>query len=353
MKKIPHLPPKSCNINAHYKLQFLPWLLFFVMISIIAGVAATLSTVAWIAPSVVVEQPMYQIFGDRRNSNINVDQMVLRQTKQRILNIYNKNKKIGNKFYSEDARLFDVVGLSADGWVVGYYPDYIRGMEKNWDIIDYQGEIFSIEKSFIDPISALLYLKIKKDDLRVMSFANFDINDNHIWSLYGNNTVFSSFDSFIKNKNNISSYIWNPLYTSKLDNDLDIGSILLNAKGELVGFSDKDNNVIFGWYVEKQINSILENNQVKYTALSVQGFFVDQLINESMIEPVKGFYITTSFTRPTEKTIGVGDLILSVNNKPINRFDLAKDILLSSDELSLMILRNDKELEIKVKKVKI
>lgn len=345
--KSPHLPPKTCNIELHKKIQTLPWMLFVVLLAFISGVTAALATVAWIAPIVVVDQPLFSLGNNRQVTQVEIDPLILRQSKQRLLTVYDKRKKVADKFYSDEDILFQAMLLSSDGWAVAYYSSHVSGESKNWEIIDYQGVSYNPEKVFKDPVSNLLYLNVDGNSFRITSFVDWNeiAVETDFWSLSGRDEKYIFVKDLVKKDLDKARPIWQPQYDYELSEELAIGSLLLDGSGRLAGFVGENKEVVASWYIEQQVSSVLSKGTVEYSSLPVKGYIVKDALQQQ-----PGFYVTVSPTKSTSSTLGVGDIVLLVDNKPVDSPDFARHIFLAPDSVEVRLLRKGEEVGIMVKK---
>lgn len=351
-KPAPHLPPKSCRVDTYYRLQNIRWILLFALLAFIAGLSAALIAVTWI-------MPQYETTGVLVNNNNRAisyntpDPFLIKQSEQRLFTIYDKRKKTEDKIYSEESFVGQAVIISSDGWAASYVPDYFFGWEKNWEIVDYQNNIFSVTKVVWDDFSQMLYFKIDTQGARVVSFPIWsDLRTgSFVWTVFGGEWQ----DNYIKENNKIktdkSFYIWNSQYYYSLSGSVVPGSMLLDEQGNFVGFVDSDGLLIPGWLVEKQTNNLLSTGVLSYNSVSWKGHVV-KVARENGVS-LNGFYLDSVVTKTSTTTLGVGDVILKVNNKYVEADSIAQNIWLSPDEFEVWALRDDQEMSFVVNKEKI
>lgn len=350
----PHLPRKSCDVKNHHIFNSLSSLVFLVFVSILTSIALTLATLAWIAPTFIPEQLVNNI--QLKNNQPNKEDLgadAYNKVKQELWQVYDKRQKIGGKFYSIDTEKLQAVMFSSDGWAVAYAPDYHKGQEKYWEGIDYQGTSYSVEKVVFDQMTNLIYIKFVGEGFPFISFANWNnLNaDTEIWSIYGFEKEKYLFGKAIKEENKNNYAIWQPQFFYHIDQSVPSGSLVINKDGQMVGISDESGKIVYGWMVENQFISVLQNNSTLYRAVPWSGSFVSGFVkDESVTKKVFGFYVQNSPTKPTEKTIGAGDLILQIQNKNIDAENAARQILTAPEKFSVLVWRNGKEVEIFVNK---
>jgi len=348
VNKPPHLPTETCRVDTHHKMQNLRWIFFIFFIAILSGVAASLVTVAWVAP-IFTPTDYYGLTHENRGLN-RPDSFVVKQTRQKVLNVYDRRKITDKSFYSEKALVGQAVMLSSDGWLVLFYPDYISGVEKNWDILDYQGVSYKVQKSFFDSVAKMVYCKIDGQGFRVVSFLPSDrLNaDDSFWALNKGLSTIKLTAGAIDIKKFLT--IWQPQFYWQVDSIVDKGNWLFGQGGELVGVSGEDNKLIPAWVLENQLNSLLSNQTVSYKGLALKGYFVSSLKTGDIWKEISGFYVTESAAIAGLNNIGKGDVLIKINGQDVKPESLAEQILTAPNELEIVAYRKGEEVKVVVKK---
>ncbi len=349
-KNAPHLPPKSCRVDTYYRLQNIKWILLFALLAFVAGISAALIAVTWVIPQ-------YDTVGVVNNFNNHAvsyntpDPFLIKQSEQRMFTIYDKRKKTEEKVYSEESFVGKAVIISSDGWSATYIPDYFFGWEKNWEVIDYQNNIFSVKKVVYDNFSGVLYLKVDTQGARVVSFPNSNKIQigSFVWSISANKWQ----DDYVKDNNKIkndkSFYIWNDQYYYSLANSNQGGNILLDEQGNLLGFLDVTGLVVPSWIVEKQTNNLLSVGVLDYKNINWKGHMVQ--VNRENGVILSGFYL--DYVGDKNGDLKVGDIIFKVNEHNVKAEDISEYVWLCPDEFQVVVLRGDEELVFNVNKEKI
>ncbi len=347
----PHLPPPSCRIDTHHRLQNLKWIVFIFAAAFLSGVSAALVTVAWIVP--VTEQPVSYFFGihgkNESNPAVELDSSVMRAIEQRTLNIVSKDKII-NGFVASDAVALRAAIISSDGWAVAYFPTGKFDIKK-WQAVDTQGSIYLIDKAEKDAVSGLLYLKVDGQGFRINAFVNWDnIPDNlDVWAmgrrfeLVHANLTDASGDTEIN--------AWSPRFLHKLDSVLPAGALLFGDNGDLIGIAKEDNTVIPPWLVEKQVGAFMGNGKAMYEILPWEGFLVNGVSADGRVVGLSGFYITDVGDKSFKSLVKSGDVLLRINGQAITPELLAKQIIFAPTELTVTLLRDGKEIDVSIKKI--
>jgi len=349
-KKAPHLPAPACRVDTYYRLQNVKWLLLFAGLAFIAGVSAALIVAAWVLPNTNTGQYIQTINLDREVNQATPEPLLVRQTKQRLLTIYDSRQKPTKELYTTQAWLGQAAIISSDGWAVAYLPNYINGLERYWEILDYQGVEHAIEKLVYDKLEGLIYFKVAAEGLRVVSFPDWsDLGQGSLlWSVSFTGWDQEFIQTEIKNSPKDLITAWQPAFNFQLLDDVAVGELLFNNQGQFVGMALEANLLSHGWLVEKQIAPLLETGQLSYLGLPWQGYFVYG-INDNLA----GFYIEKSFSALTANSVLRGDVVLEINGEMVAGPRWAEQIWLAPEEFSIVVWRAGVEQEISVNKERV
>lgn len=346
-KNAPHLPPKACRIDTYYRLQNIRWILLFALLAFIAGVSAALIATTWIMPQ--YETVSVLDYNNHTVSYNRPDPFLVKQSEQRLYTIYDKRKKTAEKIYSTESFIAQAAIISSDGWAATFVPDYFSGWEKNWEIVDYQNNTFSVKKVIYDDFSGILYFKTEIQGARVMSFPdwkNLQIG-SFVWLISSDEWK----DTYIKENDKIktdkSFYVWNDQYKYYLYGSNVSGSVLLDEQGNFLGFLDSNGYVVPGWFVEKQTNNLLSQGVLSYEGVNLKGHIV-KIAKENGVN-LSGFYLDYSEVASLE----VGDVILKINGQNIEADNISQLVWLSPNEFEVVVLRDMVEINFTVNKEKI
>lgn len=345
-KKIPpHLPPKPTEIYFNNKIHFLLWIFLILILSSLTGLAVSLSTIAWIAPPIVQNQTYF--LGSNNRGVEEIDPVIVQQLNQRVVSIYDTRRKIGGSFYSSTAFLGSAIMVSSDGWGAVYMPNYIKGVEKYWDVFDYQGTAYKVKNTIFDADEEVLYLKLEGEGFRVASFVDLD--------------KISGFDNIlILNKEGIkvaqlgekeevsdgSFNIADPQYRFLAKNNQTQGSLLFDTKGGYLG-TQGQTGLIEGWQIEREVSSLLSEVKLKTNYLDVEGYFVEGYFEDNKWKKASGFYIVKLRSAlQTEPRLAIGDVILKIGDQSVDKFGLAKQVLLAKNGEKITILRRGEQMEV-------
>jgi len=352
-KNAPHLPPKTCRIDTYYRLQNIRWILLFALLAFLAGICAAIITGVWILPSNENNNVWFGNNIDARTISYNSpDPFFIKQTEQRFFTIYDKRKKTAEKIYSAESFIGQAVIISSDGWAAAYVPNYFFGWEKNWEIVDYQNNIFSVDKVVLDAFSQVLYFKIETQGSRVVSFPTWDKLQMgaFVWTV----TEEKWQENYIKENNRIktdkSFYIWDQQYHYSLVKTVSPGSLLIDEQGNFIGFVDDNGLLVAGWLVEQQVNNLLSKGVLGYNNVNWKGHLV-KIIKDNGAS-INGFYLNSVGTKSVT-ALKAGDVILKINGKNIEASSITENIWLSPNEFEVVFLRNGEENNIWITKQKI
>ena len=355
-KDPPHLPARACRVDTHYRLRSLRWTVFLIFVAFISGTSAALSTVAWLAPAVVQSNAYYPTARESHLFTTNKpDSLFEHQVGQKILKIYDKNKKVGKNFYDKDSLVFNSALLSSDGWGVANYSKYNAGAEKYWEVVDSQGLYYDVEKVIYDSVSELLYIKVAGQGFRLNSFSEWsDLSvGNNYWALTNGGWQEVSLGNLIATDKNKAQLIWRPQYFYSVWQDLVEGSLLFDSKGSLVGVVDGEKLLRPAWLIEGRINSLLDLGQISYYGLDWRGYMIDGVESEGKWKKLSGFYISDVDSVATTSTVGFGDVVFKINGDSIKEKFLAAQLFSEPDVFSVSIWRAGEEMDIEVTKVKV
>lgn len=350
MKKFPpHLPPKSCSVAAHSMWLSVKWLATILLISALAGVAASLAVVAWVVPvgggSYVVNR-----FGPSVDTPQSLDANVVRQVRQRIIKLYDKRKAVGGGVYPESAQVGQAMLLSSDGWSVMHDPAFKITDSKQWRGVDHQGDIHLIEKLTFDAKSGLVFFKFKGTDFRVAPFISWETiqEGGYLWSVDGTWKAVKIGDRRVVAE---GTFNMSQVYARDTMNPAtDVGNIVISDKGDLAGFVGEHGELISAWFAHMLLPQILEKGSAYYAEVPIAGFFVDAVESEGKWKELTGFYVAR-VERVEKGGVRVGDVIMKINGKAIDQFGLHREVL-GAEELVLTVLRGGKEIEVNYKNPK-
>lgn len=344
-KNPPHLPNKACRVDTYYRLQNVKWLLLFALLAFISGASAAAIIVSWVLPTYNQVQIIQTTFDNRTSLNSLPESLLIKQVEQRMLSFYDVRFKISDSVYPDQALFSKAIIVSSDGWVVLLAKNYVLGEEKNWEILDDNKNKYNIEKLIFDDVNHLLYIKIRANGLRVLSFFDWQKMEEgfSLWSV--NDGVWQK--KVVSKLSALSGESFDLLKSwpdLKFSDSVVLNSFLLSGEGELIGIIDKQGFFIPSWFIEYQIDSLLELGQIKKISNIWQGNFVKIFGDDGGIK--QAFFVEKTSILASPDTIGVGDLILSIDGKAVDKVNLSRQVWLSSDVINFSVWRDGQELSI-------
>lgn len=225
-----------------------------------------------------------------------------------------------------------------------------------------------------DPQSDLALIKIEEKKLPYLDWGNSDDVKIGEWVLAVgnpfnlNSTVTAGIVSakarnlnILGNNSSIESFI----QTDAAVNQGNSGGALVNAKGELIGINTAiaSGNGYFTGYsfaipanmAKKIVEDLKEYGKVRKAFLGVMIMEVDnRMANEMNLEEVKGVYVSNLTTDGAAYLGGleIGDVILSIENHPINSMSDLREIMVQhspGDHVSIHYVRNNKKYNSSIK----
>src|SRR3989338_1283456 len=354
----PHLPPKSGDLIPEQTLQSLPWILFLIGVSALTSVALTLATIVWLAPNVISQELV--ISGRERNERQELapqlNPAVANDARPRLWVIHDRRQKLTGGFYSVESGEYQAMMFSSDGWMVAAVPEYRVGVERGWEIADYQGQTRAIERVVLDPISDLTYIKVTGEGLPFAVFSSWEEigPGSDIWfSAPGERWQSAGLSRPIFSGALRLYAVAEAQWQYRLPPSAKPGQIVIDEAGALVGFVDDKLALIEGWRVENQYVSILGTGKTRSTSLPWVGTMVDGFVAAADgvgARRVSGFYVSGSPTRATSSTVGSGDVIIRIQNKPVDSFTLARQILSAPERFLITVWREGEEVDIMIEK---
>jgi hypothetical protein len=349
----PHLPPKPENINLPTGNLSLPWVFVIIVIAALTSITLTLGTIVWLAPSFIPEYLVTSIVGRRADPNQALDTAVSTQVRLRTWTIRDNRQKIDDAFYRSDATKWSALSISSDGWLVASVPDYRIGQERYWDIVDPAGVSTTILQVVYDSQSNYTYIKTDRLGNPFLSFADKNILDSNepVWVQTDGQwrpvEVLASQLAVPRNGYNI----WHLRTKYVLDSNNPTSGVVITKDGAFVGITDSSGSIMPGWLVQNQYSTVLESSVIEYFGLPWRGVMVSGLLeSEGANRKYQGFYVLSSPTRATSSTLGIGDVVLEIEENPIEERKLAQTVLFAPTKTKLIVLRDQEEIEVVVVK---
>lgn len=339
----PHLPPKSCSIETHRRVQALPWFFAVMLLSLVSGASAAVMAVAWVVPTFLGDTSIYirNRGAQEFSSAAEIDAMLEKQLNQRTATIVDTRKAVAPSLYTEAAKVGSAALLSSDGWSVMYFPQYQPGNEQYWQVVDTQGAVIEIEKTIFEKETKLLYVKLSGTGFQVFSFMEWTvltpgmeawINANGRWqkNILDLSSV-SAADSAVAPHIVAATYA----VSSRIGKT----GLVVSEQGQLVGFATADDVIVPGYVIMAHMPQVLTNGELHTKSLGFEGQYIAQQITGTQAVAMPGFYISAITSPALKKQIHIGDVIIRVNGNLVTSATLPQLILAAPDTLTIDVLR--------------
>lgn len=317
------------------------------ILSVFAGATAALVTIAWFMPLADTTGIVY--FGERPSviQSTPYNPTVERETKERLLLVYDERYLQNGIAYVEDAKLGKAVVLSSDGWAVMYakgeFPakQFVRGADSS-------GGVHNAEKLVFSADTNLLYIKFEGTDFRVQSFVDWSqmVSGKNVFVANG---LWQGSRMRVYQKPEDIIDIWKQVDRYSLEDPaITVGSVVYDEGGRFIGFVGKDGFVELASGIQRSFASVVEKEQVEPIVHSWIGEFIDGYIDpksETLIGKT-GFLIHKVETGET--SLKMGDIVLQINGRDIDTPSFAQTLQNTTEPFRLTILRNKEMLEITI-----
>ncbi len=346
----PHLPQNKKIKTAILENKNIINVLVSVLFGLLAGATAALVVAAWITPGNVNSDSNFVFKNNTQETIKIVDALTERRISERIISVYNKKEVAYSAYNKDDAFIADTVLLSSDGWAAMQVPEgYIKGNEWSWFGVDRKGVSYKIKNTRYDNFSKVVYLQFEGSEFSVASFADWSeviiTKDYIISSQYNLVTV-----NISKNKiNNINKnyFVYQDLNLLQIISKTNTG-LIFSLDGSFVGFAN-NGVVTLGYLTQQTLPQLLTQKAFTYTSIKAKGKQVDSIIFEDQVIDQKGFLIT-ELVYPFNRELKLGDVIIAINGQKYDPLLAYQQLLSSDDQVRIRVLRNQKEIDITIKK---
>lgn len=317
MKFPPHLPNRSKLFARSRNTVSLS--AFFILVSVIflTAMAGTLVTIAWIAPdpqSSVITRTIREVQAPSRNE-VRMQPLVEQQVRQRRFVLFDARKKRG-EFYPANAVVGQSVIVNAQGWSAMYYPTYQRGMERNWELRTFLGDLIEIESVVFDPSHGIVYINAQGNEHRgdVQFFGwNDDVQSGHVFAAVGVDEMRAvALDVLEQIREETPHNLSLRRYAYTVKGEYLPGDMVLSQEGMFAGFIDNQGMVLPSWTVQQQLQSLFEEGTLTTGAIDPVGQFV-RLDNHFGADVSYGFYIEQLSPAVARAGFERGDVIVAVD----------------------------------------
>ncbi len=354
MKKLaPHLPPKICLTPSGHRSHDLKLIIYSALIALAAGGAASLSLFNYFYPAFYDNNSVYIRSGRGGSSSGIIPELsanVVRDWRYQIVQIYDESKIIKPGIYPIASFAGKGVVLNSGGWVALYHPAWTKDLTRRFIGVDNLGARHGIEKFISDKENSIVYLKFDGEFRGTTVFADWKKipEDKQVWIVNGEwNTgelteIVDSGATVFPAMKIMSKY--------RVNDYLAHAGVVVNNRGDFVGFVDSSGRVIPSWLVQRHLTSILNTAELASGGVNWQGFFVAGLREGVNWKEIKGFYIAEGGQTEAEIGIVKGDILLEINDEPVSQASLARQIILAPTEFITTVWREGLEVKLLVKK---
>lgn len=319
------------------------------VIGILAGAVAGLTVSVWLTPTFVADTFIGS--SERQRGMITKpDPAFVNVARQRMVDIYDTQKKVGNIGYPQKSYIGSAVVLSSDGWVVAHVPSYKTGAERSWELVDNRGTPHPVVQSLFDQVTGLLYLKARFDIvLPVVELADASgLLGEAVWVVGHGEWQGGLVEEPQGREEDKVSPLWSPQYRYAVTPTPQSGAIVLTEDGRVAGFVDEEHLLLDAWLIHVQLSLVLTENRVQYYGLPIEGVILERILVNGDLDDQGGFYVQKSSVRE----VRVGDVITAIQGEPVRRERFARQVLSAPIEVTLTIRRSGNTLEeVVVKKV--
>jgi len=309
-------------------------------------------------------------------------QEIVQNIKPSLVNIFFKKENSSNLFeqvYSESEILGSGVVLTSDGWIITT-NSVISDLSKKYSIVEDNKTIYEVTNLLQDTATNFVLLKVDSTDLKPVKFVDPDsLKAGQEEIVLRNDIPVNSFDLVVTNIVNLDYKNSQLIQSSerfsrriKAEDSLGAsfsGAALINYKGEVIGLStrENENNNIFipSSYLNNKLISILLKEKeiqrpylgINYIDLSrttnVPGTLSQKMTSGALILGDQKSDIQAIIPQSPAETAGLkeNDIILSVDDTEINQTSNLTETIQDysvGENITLKILRKDKEQEVKV-----
>lgn len=347
-KVAPHLPAPTCSVPLHGRFERAKWLLVASALGLFAGLVGGLIIVDQLYPR-SAGGPLYIVNRSTDGAIPTLNADVMRDWRYRRLQIYDATRVV-NGVYPESAVIAPAVILNSGGWVV-WYNSTAAPLPSTLTAVDWQGITYKIA-SITRHTNGLVYAKVTGANFRAnTTFASWPqwSESKSVW-VWG--TDWQS-HSWKKELSGISGPVDEPAVVYAVANAIP-GEIVTTARGELIGFVNKNQAIIPGWMIATKLPELLASGQVVDKVVGWQGEFVTGIETAGVWKEMGGFYVTAVRPRairtPSVPQVQKGDVVLLINQHAVTPDSLAYQLATASDEFNVSVWRGGKTIELVVKK---
>lgn len=342
----PHLPPPSCSVPLHRRLERVPMILLFTALALLSSVAVSLFVVSRFSFSPISETRIV-VAGSTVSENRVLDPTVLRDVKEKTVTLVDTTKKSFGG-YPAGSFLGQAALLSTDGWAVttAVLPAGLTSIRA----VDTQGVIYSISEQKIDPVSGLRYVKIQGDGFRIFDVSR-DIpvqtetvpvfSFGHVETL----PLLLSEQAPLLRPSFAFAQSRMVLVTDPV---LRSSRVLVNDRGVLVALVGESGAVVPGFVVQYGLPLVLSGASISQRVLPYTFTAIDGFDRGGRFVYGAGLVVTRIQPKQSTEVLRVGDIITRIDNTPATEAVLYTLLYDSRESVTMTVLRNDVEVDVVV-----
>lgn len=344
----PHLPPPACSVPHHNYLQRI----FLFVIAIIAGLAAgtvgaLLMISAWY-PTGLTSTPEYAT--PKTSARPVLDSTVVRDWRPRLIAVYDENKAVNKKYFSETARITTAVVVNAGGWSVA--PWSAAFTKAALVGTDYQGQRLAVEKIIPDPERQLVYIKFSGANFRSTTvFAELNaLNPGRLLWVGSSDWRLLTVDETLVPTGLLTTVsVDKTIYTVR---ELTRSNqVLITDRGEFVGFTGTDQKIIPVWMVNQVVSKLSASTKsVPVWLFDWRGSFVELIATEQGFTQASGFLITEIPRAAASHVVKAGDQIIKIEGQNVTSDNFVELLTLAPDTFTVTIVRQEKTIDVIINK---
>ncbi len=342
----PHLPPPSCSVPLHRRLERVPMIVLFTCLAVLSSIAVSLFVVSRFSFSPVLETRIV-VAGTTSKEESTLDPSVVRDVREKTVTLLDITKKSFDS-YGENALLGQAALLSTEGWAVTtvVLPNTLSGIRA----VDAQGKLHSISEQRIDTQTGLRYIKIQHDGFRI-----FDVLGDVPQSETA--TPVFSFDRVDVSPLLLSLSILDERHSFsfaqarlmlRTEPALDTSSVLVNDRGVLVALSTANGTLVSGAVVRHGLPFVLSKKPITVVSLPYTLSLVTGVQKDDQLLPLAGYLVTKIQPKKQTEVLRVGDIITRIDNRAVDEVVLALLKYDVREQIPLTVYRDGVEVDVVV-----
>ena len=333
----------------------LPFLCFFLVVAILVGGAAGVIASTWIQPMLSLDTATYVIDRDAEEPQVSPDPRFVRDTQDRLVTVYDAQKKVDERLYPEDARVGEAVLFSSDGWAMLPATGVDVRAYTSWEGVDVHGNVHVPEVMLEDPLGQFVFVKFADAGFSFALFPQW--NDvglgNHLWA-YGldGSWRLSSIVAEVSIQHAAPFLLSEPQAAYVIEATIPIGSVLFTPQGRFFGVVGQDGVVQDTFFAHAVRTQLFSSAALTYVSVPWEATYVDGFRTGDVQQRVFGFYLNT-VGDPVPDSVVTGDVLTHINGRHVERLRVWHQLVEADDRLTVTVLRDGEFVDVVVEKVPI